>query len=416
MALSKLTSEPWFKLSALSAVYLVWGAIASLNDLLIPYLKAEFSLNFSAAMRIQLVFYTAYFLLSIPCGMLARRYGYRNGIMTGLFIAIGGCLAMMAAAHAGSFYVVLGAVFVLASGITMLQVSANPFATSLGPVRTAPSRLTLVQSFHSLGTTVGPFFGAILIFSFVAVAGHEVSTASPGQAIWRPYLILAAMLGGLALLFRNMEPEARSTDTTQGGFNPFPLLRDNRLLLPGTFGIFCYVGAEIAIASFLVNYLVRPEIAGVEYAAAGKLVSVYWGLALTGRFIGVALLRRFRPDRLLTLYALAAATLVATTISSSGVTAAGAILLVGFFNSIMFPTVFALTISRSAPQDAPGASGVLCLGIVGGAVITQLQGVLADQVGVQLSFTLPLVCYLYIAILAWKLLRPAPDARPEELP
>lgn len=403
-----LTAQPWFRLSALSGVYLVWGCIASLNDLLIPYLKDEYGLDFSGALRIQLVFYAAYFFLSIPCGLLARRHGYRNGVLTGLAVAIGGCLAMLAASQAGSYALVLGAIFVLAAGITMLQVSANPFATSLGPERTAPSRLTLVQSFHSLGTTIGPTLGAVLIFAWGVSSAADLSApgGSPGHAIWRPYALLAVLLTGLFLLFLRIEADREVNAPAPARFELLPLFRSNRRLLPGTFGIFCYVGAEIAIASLLVNYLVRPEITGLGYAAAGKLVSVYWGLALVGRFAGVALLRRYRPDRLLTLYASAAIALAALSIGSSGWLAAGSILAIGFFNSIMFPTVFALVLNVSPPAERAGASGVLCLGIVGGAVISQAQGMLADRVGLQWSFALPLLCYVYVAVLAAFLLKP----------
>jgi FHS family L-fucose permease-like MFS transporter len=400
--------ESWSKLSALSAVYLVWGAIASLNDLLIPYLKSEFGLDFSGAMRIQLVFYTAYFILSIPCGMLARRFGYRNGILTGLAIAVGGCMLMMLASQAASFGVVLTAIFVLASGITMLQVSANPYATSLGPEPSAPSRLTLVQSFHSLGTTIGPWLGAVLIFSATATA-FDISGSTPGNAIWRPYFVLALVLISLAFIFLRVD-----ADRPAPGAGPFSVrsaLRANRRLLPGTLGIFCYVGAEIAIASFLVNYFVRTDILGLEYGAAGKLVSVYWGFALAGRFAGAALLRRFSPRRMLLLYAIVAATLVATSVTASGWLSAGAILLVGFFNSIMFPTIFALTIRDSSREEKPAASGILCLGIVGGAVVSQMQGYLADAAGLQMSFLLPVGCYLYIAYLSAIILKPGLNFR-----
>ena len=403
---SKLSNETWFKLSALSAVYLVWGAIASMNDLLIPYLKSEFELDFSEAMRIQLVFYMAYFFLSIPCGLLARRFGFRRGVLAGLFIAIGGCVLMLAASRANSFHFVLGAIFVLASGITMLQVSANPYATSLGPERTAPSRLTLVQSFHSLGTTIGPYVGAILIFSLAASGSHEALSGTPGQGIWRPYALLAAILVCLAILFLKLDADPVGQHSSATSFNPLKLARLNRRLLPGTLGIFFYVGAEIAIASFLVYYLVRPKIAGLDHASAGKLVAVYWGCALLGRFVGVGLLRTFRPDRLLMLYAVIAGALVATSINSSGPLATWSILLVGFFNSIMFPTIFALTIRDSAPENIPGTSGILCLGIVGGAVISQAQGILADRVGIQLAFVLPLLCYVYITFLAATILYP----------
>lgn len=243
-----------YELTALSAVYLVWGAIASLNDLLIPYLKSEFGLNFGHALRVQLVFYAAYFVLSIPCGLLARRHGYRNGVMTGLVTALTGCLLMVAASQAGSFGVILGALFVIAAGITMLQVSSNPYVTSLGPARTAPSRLTFVQSFHSLGTTLGPWFGAVLIFSLVA------ASATPGNAIARPYLILAGLLTGLLMVFWRLP--SRVPRKVEGSFSVLSALRDNRWLIPGSLGVFCYVGAEIAIASLMVNFLIAalPEL------------------------------------------------------------------------------------------------------------------------------------------------------------
>ena len=397
------SSRAWPRLFALSAVYLVWGAIASLNDLLIPYLKDEFELDFAAAMHIQFVFYMAYFLLSIPCGMLARRFGFRNGLLAGLGTAFLGCLFMIGASRTGSYTVVLGAVFVLASGITMLQVSANPFATSLGPRRTSASRLTVVQSFHSLGTTIGPWLGAVLIFSVAVTWNHQ----QPGQAIWLPYAMLAAALALLAAVFLWMKQDVPASSDAPLSLKLAPLFRANRLLLPGTVGIFCYVGAEIAIASLLVNYLVRPEITGLDYAAAGKLVSVYWGFALVGRFAGIGLLRLFPPNRMLAVYAAAASGLLVLTITGTGSVAAAAILLVGFFNSIMFPTIFASTLDRSPAPHTPSASGVLCMGIVGGAVVSQAQGAAADSWGIQASFAVPLLCYLYIGCFAIYFLRPA---------
>ncbi len=388
------------KLILLCGVYLVWGAIASLNDLLIPYLKQEFNLDFSGAMRVQLVFYAAYFFLSIPFGLLLQKVGFRNGILAGLAGALAGCLTMAAASRVGSYELILFAVFIIASGITLLQVSANPYATSLGPNKTAPSRLTLVQSFHSLGTTIGPWLGAVLLFS---ISWSWFSDGSaPGQAIAQPYLILAAALGALAILiWRSEAGEHRPIEAATGSLPD--LLRKNPRLLFSTLAIFCYVGAEIAIASFLVNYLVMPDILGLDHAAAGKLVSLYWGFALAGRFAGIFLLSVFHPRKMLIFYACAASLLVATTLSTGGFYAAASLLLVGIFNSIMFPTIFALTIERF-PEDSGAVSGLLCLGIVGGAVISQLQGVLADSMGLQASFILPLACYLYIAYFSWCLL------------
>ncbi len=401
-----LSRENFLKLSALSAIYLVWGAIASLNDLLIPYLKNEYALNFSQAMRVQLVFYAAYFFLSIPCGLISRRYGYRNGMLIGLIWAIGGCLLMIATSGSGSYHFILGAVFVLASGITMLQVSANPYVTTLGPERTSASRLTLVQSFHSLGTTIGPYFGAILIFSTVfAASDFELIPEISTSAIVRPYALLAIILTSIAWVFSRLEPRqavAKSPDRA----NIFRLLVSSPRLLLGMLGIFFYVGAEISIGSFLVNYLGEENIAGLDHETAGKFVAVYWGCALLGRFVGAAVLRIIPPNRLLAIYAVIAAILVMTSISSSGLLAMWSILLVGFFNSIMFPTIFALTI-KDFRHEAQSASGILCLGIVGGAVISQLQGVLADHVGIQLAFVLPVFCYVYIAVYAVTALRAA---------
>lgn len=356
-------------------------------------------------MRVQLVFYAAYFFLSIPSGQYTHRYGYRTGILTGLGGAVAGCLLIIAGSYAGSFIFILTALFVLASGITMLQVSANPYATSLGPAATAPSRLTLVQSFHSLGTTIGPFLGAILIFGAAYVATDTI-TASEGVArgIIRPYVMLAVVLVFAAMLFSRIQPRLGHIDSAQPRTQILTLLRSNPRLLLSTLGIFFYVGAEIAIASFLVNYLTQGDIAGLGYETAGKYVSVYWGLALLGRFVGALVLRHAPPGRLLGIYALIAATLVSTSIAADGMLSTVSILSVGFFNSIMFPTIFSLAI-RGHGHNTQGASGVLCLGIVGGAVVTQLQGVLADAVGIQWSFVLPVFCYVYIVILAFVVLR-----------
>jgi FHS family L-fucose permease-like MFS transporter len=386
-------------------IYLVWGAIASMNDLLIPYLKSEFGLNFTQAMRVQLVFYAAYFFLSLPSGSFTRRFGYRTGILTGLAGATAGCMLIVAGAYAGSFTFILTALFVLASGITMLQVSANPYATSLGPEKTAPSRLTLVQSFHSLGTTIGPFLGAILIFGAAYVAkDHIAPSTTAARGIIRPYVLLASALITFAFLFTLVQPGQKPGAPMTARTPTLALLKSNPRLLLSTLGIFFYVGAEIAIGSFLVNYLTQEDIAGLGYEAAGKYVSIYWGLALLGRFIGAVALRYAPPHRMLGVYALVAAALVTISIAGDGMVSTASILLVGFFNSIMFPTIFALAI-RDHGHDTQSASGILCLGIVGGAAITQLQGMLADAVGIQKAFILPVVCYLYIAVLAFAVLR-----------
>jgi FHS family L-fucose permease-like MFS transporter len=394
----------------LSLIYLVWGAIASMNDLLIPYLKNEFGLSFTQAMRVQLVFYAAYFFLSLPSGSFTRRFGYRTGILTGLAGATAGCLLIVAGSYAGSFIFILTALFVLASGITMLQVSANPYATSMGPEKTAASRLTMVQSFHSLGTTIGPFLGAILIFGAAYVATDSIEPgATVARGIIRPYVLLATALVSFAFLFILVQPGQNPSVSLAARTPTLLLLKSSPRLVLSTLGIFFYVGAEIAIGSFLVNYLAQENIAGLGYGTAGKYVSIYWGLALVGRFIGAVVLRFASPRGMLGVYALVAAILLTTSITADGVVSTVSILSVGFFNSIMFPTIFSLTI-RNYPHDTQAASGILCLGIVGGAVVTQLQGILADSIGVQMAFVLPLACYLYITVLAFFVLRDKPVA------
>jgi FHS family L-fucose permease-like MFS transporter len=393
----------------LTLVYLVWGVIASLNDLLIPYLKNEFGLNYSQAMRVQLVFYTAYLVLSIPCGLFTRRFGYRSGILAGITCAATGCVAMLLGAQLGSFAFLLSALFVIASGITMLQVSANPFATALGPSKTAPSRLTLVQSFHSLGTTIGPSLGALLMFGAgLAVTQSLTDSTSVAPGIIGPYLLLACTLLLVGMVFFFAGPGAIRPARSARSAGLIELLRANPRLVLGMLGIFCYVGAEIAIGSFLVNYLGQPGVTGLGEAAAGKYVSLYWGLALAGRFIGAWLLRFLRPDRMLGCYAVVAMSLVLVSMNSSGPLSMWSIISVGFFNSIMFPTVFSLAL-REQEQEAERVSGLLCLGIVGGALVTQAQGVLADRIGIQSSFVLPAACYLYIALLGFFILRGRDD-------
>jgi FHS family L-fucose permease-like MFS transporter len=312
---------------------------------------------------------------------------------------------MLFGAQISSFAFLLSALFVIASGITMLQVSANPFATALGPSKTAPSRLTLVQSFHSLGTTIGPSLGALLMFGAgLTVTQSMIGSTGVAPGIIGPYLLLAftLLLVGMVFFFAGPGPIRPSGPASSTRLPE--LLRDNPRLVLGILGIFCYVGAEIAIGSFLVNYLGQPDIAGLTEAAAGKYVSLYWGLALMGRFIGAWLLRFLRPDRMLGCYAVVAMSLVLASINSSGPVSLWSIVFVGFFNSIMFPTVFSLALREHA-QEAERVSGLLCLGIVGGALVTQAQGMLADIIGIQASFVLPAACYLYIAVLGFFVLR-----------
>lgn len=389
-----------FALTALTSLFFMWGFITCLNDILIPYLKLLFDLNYTQAMLIQFCFFSAYFVVSVPAGMLVSRIGYKSGIVTGLLIAGAGCLLFLPAAQMHVYAMFLFALFVLASGITILQVAANPYVSVMGKPETASSRLTMTQAFNSLGTTVAPFFGAWLIFGGMN-APEPVPGAVTESTVQVPYLILAASLIVLAVIFAWLKLPA------MGKKNPAEALPlggkawQQRHLVLGAIGIFVYVGAEVGIGSFLAIYLSQPEIGGMTTAAASHYISWYFGGAMVGRFIGAAVMQKLNPGRVLAFNAIMAVLLLAITILSSGKLAMWSLLLVGLCNSIMFPTIFSLAIQGLKQYTSQG-SGILCLAIVGGAILPLLQGMLADQIGVQLAFVLPLVCYLYIAFYGLK--------------
>ncbi len=392
-----------FALVALTSLFFMWGFITCLNDILIPHLKSVFSLNYTQAMLIQFCFFGAYFLISLPAGALVKQIGYKKGIVAGLLIASVGCLLFYPAANSLSYPLFLGGLFVLASGITVLQVSANPYVTALGAPETASSRLNLTQAFNSLGTTVAPFFGALLILS-AATAGVSTmaSAQSDAETVKLPYLLLASALMLLAIIFGQLKlPNIGSHTASE------PQLKDSGSawsyphLVLGALAIFLYVGAEVSIGSFLVNFLGLQEIAGLSEADAAHYIAFYWGGAMVGRFIGAILMRRVRPGLVLACHAAGAIALVSTAILGSGSLAMWAILLVGLCNSIMFPTIFSLAVNKLGRHTSQG-SGILCLAIVGGALVPLLQGVLADSIGIQLGFALTVVCYGYIAFYGLK--------------
>jgi FHS family L-fucose permease-like MFS transporter len=377
-----------FALVSLTSLFFMWGFITCLNDILIPYLKGMFDLNYTQAMLIQFCFFGAYFIVSLPAGALVGKIGYKMGMVLGLSIASVGCLMFYPAAEIGVYAVFLLALFVLATGITILQVSANPYVSALGPAKTASSRLTLTQAFNSLGTTLAPFFGAWLIFS-----GIEHSEALDASAVQMPYIALALTLIALAIVFSFLKlPELGKSSQTQ--ISPGKAWQFRHLRL-GAVGIFVYVGAEVSIGSFLINFLSDPSIAGIKESDAAKYIAYYWGGAMVGRFIGAAVMQYISANKVLVINGLSAVALVSIAMIFQGGIAMWAILLVGLFNSIMFPTIFSLAINQLGEATSHGA-GVLCLAIVGGAVLPLLQGVLADFVGVQLSFILPVLCYVFI--------------------
>ncbi|MCL1142620.1 sugar MFS transporter [Shewanella gaetbuli] len=391
-----------FALVSLTSLFFMWGFITCLNDILIPHLKAVFSLSYAEAMLIQFCFFGAYFLVSLPAGKLVKKLGYQKGIVTGLVIASIGCLLFYPAAALAVYGLFLGALFVLASGITILQVAANPYVNALGSSETASSRLNLTQAFNALGTTVAPFFGAVLILSVASGATAELSHAqAEAEVVKLPYLLLAGMLALLAAIFAKLslptitehaEPtEAGGAVTHNGKTSAMQSLH----LVLGAVGIFVYVGAEVAIGSFLVNFLGEAHIAGLPEAEAANYIAYYWGGAMVGRFIGSAVMQKVPAGTVLAFNATMAALLVLIAINTDGMVAMWSILAVGLFNSIMFPTIFSLALRDLGPHTSQG-SGILCLAIVGGAILPLIQGLFADSIGLQMSFMLPVVCYGFI--------------------
>ena len=370
-------------LTMVTMLFFMWGLITALNDVLIPHLRAVYTLSYVQAMLVQSCFFGAYFLVSLPAGALVRRIGYQRGVVAGLATAGVGCLMFYPAAQAG-FGLFLAALFVLASGITMLQVAANPYVTILGPAATASGRLTLTQGFNSLGTTVGPLVGAWLILSDGAADG--------AHAVQGPYLMLAFTLLALSMGFalaRLPQVAATADDRT-------PLvLRQHPRLVFAVLAIFLYVGAEVAIGSFIVNFLTERHIAGLSVANAAHYVSLYWGGAMVGRFVGALVMRRVSAGKALAFSAALAVVLILVAVFGSGSVAMWAILAVGLCNAIMFPTIFSMGLHQLGAGTGQ-AAGLLCMAIVGGAVVPVGQGVLADLVGVQASFLLPAACYLPI--------------------
>ena len=395
-----------FPLIVLTSLFFMWGFITCLNDILIPHLMNIFKLSYTQGMLVQFVFFTAYAVMSLPSGSIVKRIGYKNGIVAGLVIAGIGAVLFYPAAGIRSYGFFLFAFFILATGITLLQVSANPYVSVLGPSETASSRLTLTQAFNSLGTTIAPILGSILI---LAIATEGATEAQEASAVQGPYLGLAAALLILAAIIaviklpviKGEEEQIEQVVSEENNDEQISAWGYRHLVL-GAIAIFVYVGAEVSIGSFLVKFFGLPEIAGITEEEGGRMISYYWGGAMVGRFIGAALMQKINPGKLLGINGVVAALLVVITLLTSGKIAMLAILSVGLFNSIMFPTIFTLAIKMLGKHTAQG-SGILCMAIVGGAIIPLLQGLMADSgIGLHYSFILPVLCYVYIAFYGWK--------------
>ncbi|WP_346837249.1 sugar MFS transporter [Microbulbifer sp. SAOS-129_SWC] len=401
-SVGKSAGDYRFALTALTVLFFMWGFLTCLNDILIPHLKAVFDLNYTQAMLIQFCFFGAYFTVSLPAGALVKRIGFQRGIVGGLAVAAVGCLLFYPAAGYQAYPLFLAALFVLASGITLLQVSANPYVAALGDPNTASSRLTMTQAFNSLGTTVAPFFGGVLILAAAAKGMEAMDPQAQAQSVQVPYLMLAAVLAVLAVVFSRLKlPELNAVAGDDHNEGESVSLWSQSHLVLGAIGIFVYVGAEVSIGSLLVNFLGLDSVAGMEESRAAHFIAFYWGGAMVGRFIGAVVMRSVSPGAVLGFNGLAAIFLVFTAIAGSGALAMWAILLVGLFNSIMFPTIFSLALQGLGKQ-AGQASGLLCLAIVGGALVPLLQGAVADNLGLQISFLVPVACYAYIVFYGLK--------------
>lgn len=405
------SSSQRFALSTITTLFFMWGFLTALNDILIPHLKNVFELNYTQSMFIQFTFFFAYFVMSLPSGKVIERVGFKKGIVIGLSVSGVGALLFILAASLISYALFLFALFTLASGITLLQVAANPYVSVLGPPETASSRLNLAQAFNSLGTTLAPFLGGILILSeaIYPVGGTaeelELFRLHEAASVQIPYFGLGLTLFIIALVINKMKlPKIESVTETVKDLSEstYKAALSHKPLLLGVIGIFVYVGAEVSIGSFLVNYFKFLKIDGIatEKAAAG-FVSFYWGGAMIGRFIGSALMQKIKPGLLLGIFAIISTTLVIISTNSDGHIAMWSIISIGLFNSIMFPTIFTLAIKDLG--DLTGkASSLLVMAIVGGAILPVLQGMLADTISLPSSFVLPALCYLFIAYYGFK--------------
>jgi len=394
------------------ALFFLWGGITSLNDILIPKLKELFQLSYAQAMLTQFAFFTAYAIISLPAGALVARLGYGRGIVLGLGTMATGCLLFIPAAASATFGMFLPALFVLAGGVTVLQVAANPLIANLGSPQSAHSRLTFAQAFNSLGTTAAPLIGAHVILG--SIAGTDPATLS-GEAlrlfqareaavIGHSYLALAIVLAVIAMIFwlwRNRLGKGAGATPISAGFG---LLRQRRLGL-GVAAIFLYVGAEVTIGSLLVNYLMQSSTLGLDQQSAGEHIAFYWGGAMLGRFVGGAVLRVLAPGKALAGAAVGALFLVSLSAVTTGQIAGWALIAVGLANAIMFPTIFSLAI-EGLGGDTPRGSGLLCMAIVGGAIVPLLAGATADRSSLATALVIPAACYAFIALFGASASRP----------
>ncbi|PYU06421.1 MAG: glucose/galactose MFS transporter, partial [Acidobacteria bacterium] len=402
-------------LAMVTILFFFWGFVTVLNDILVPHLKSIFDLNYTKVMLIQFAFFSAYFIFSIPSAKVIDTIGYKRTMVTGLVTMGVGAFLFIPAASAPSFPLFLGALMVLAAGITALQVAANAYVSVLGPPETASSRLNLTQAFNSLGTTIGPYLGGLFILNANASSAEALQKMSTSalqayrvqeaSSVKLPYTIIGLALIAFAVLIGMFKLPPMPEAEKHGLHGPSTSIWKYKHLVLGMVGIFVYVGAEVSIGSFLINYLSQPNIGNMPEIVAAKYVAYYWGGAMIGRFIGSALLQKVKTGTLLGIFGLVAALLVCTTMLTTGTIAMWSVILVGFFNSIMFPSIFTLGIAKLGPLTGDG-SGLMIMAIVGGAILPVVQGAIADRIGIHHAFILPVICYLYIVYYAFRGSRP----------
>jgi FHS family L-fucose permease-like MFS transporter len=410
---SRGTNETYVAaLSMVTVLFFFWGFVTSLNDILIPHLKNIFDLNYTKIMLIQFAFFTGYFLFSLPAAKIVDSLGYKKTMVIGLVTMAAGAFGFLPAAMIPSYPFFLAALMIVAGGMTALQVSANAYVVVLGNPETASSRLNLSQAFNSFGTFIGPALGGFLIISAAPKSAEAVRAMSSqalhayrvqeASSVKMPYIVIGLSLLLFAVMIGLFKlPRMPQAERHHAAGNIWKY----RHLVLGALGIFVYVGAEVSIGSFLINYFTEPNIGNLTQQAASRYVSLYWGCAMAGRFVGSFILQKVKAGTLLGIFAIGAMLLVIASMLSNGHVAMWSIIFVGCFNSIMFPTIFALGLAKLGPLTGDG-SGLLIMAIVGGAIIPVAQGWIADHIGVHHAFILPVICYAYILYYGFRGSRP----------
>jgi MFS transporter, FHS family, L-fucose permease len=413
-----MSSKPNYtsSLVVLTSLFFMWGLITSLNDILIPHLRSSFSLSYFQASLVQFCFFFAYFVMSYPAGKIVSKFGYKQGIVLGLSIAAIGCLCFYPSSAMRSYPIFLISLFILASGLTLLQVSANPYVNLLGTPETAAKRLNLTQAFNSLGTAIGPMVGGMFILSTVVLTSEEKSALSPSElqahlvneasSVQIPYIVLTVALVLLAVVILMCKLPKLTSDKLEADTLLQGKLTQHKHLMFGVIGIFMYVGAEVSIGSFLINFMENPAIANLSALEASKHLALYWGGAMIGRFVGSYVMTWIRPNKLLAFNAIIIISLIIVAMMIQGSIGMWALLAIGLFNSIMFPTIFSLSLEKLGGLTGK-ASGLLCMGIVGGAIVPMVQASFADSYTLIGSFAIPAICYAYIAWFGLSGFRPA---------